>query len=28
VEGKRGGTTTLKYHPYAWPSARRVRPGR
>jgi hypothetical protein len=28
VEGKKGGTTILKYHPYAWPFARRVRPGR
>jgi hypothetical protein len=28
VEVKKGGTTTLKYHPYAWPFARRVRPGR
>jgi hypothetical protein len=28
VEGKKGGTTTTKYHPYAWPFARRVRPGR
>ena len=28
VEGKKGGATTLKYHPYAWPFAKRVRPGR
>jgi len=28
AEGKKGGTTTLKYHPYAWPFAKRVRPGR
>jgi hypothetical protein len=28
VQGKKGGTTMLKYHPYAWPLARRVRPGR
>jgi Beta-propeller repeat len=28
VQGKKGGTTMLKYHPYAWPFARRVRPGR
>jgi hypothetical protein len=28
VQGTQAGTTTLKYHPYAWPFAKRVRPGR
>jgi len=28
VQATQGGTNTLKYHPYAWPFAKRVRPGR